>query len=129
MNTMHKFLILLIFLFSTACSTQVAPVTKGAVVGGVGGAATGAIVGEIISNGDVANSALLGAGVGTAVGIVGTYAVQEYREHKEIEGNNEIIKENYEEITDNQGKIEVYREDLLKDTRQVQPTAESPRHF
>ena len=62
---MHKLFVLLILITLVACGgRQVSPIAKKTAAGTVAGAGVGAIVGSVISNGNIGESALLGAGIG-----------------------------------------------------------------
>jgi hypothetical protein len=113
----NKFLILLCLIFSTAGCGQRLNYVESGIVGGAIGAGTGAIVGTIISNGDVGQSALLGTAIGFPVGIAFaaiqeayiTYNSESYAAKKQIIQNSneigqreEIIQALRERIKDNQ---------------------------
>jgi len=92
--------------------------------GGVLGAASGAIAGTLIANGDVAMSALLGAGLGVGSGLLVGYWLDEREKMRiaevkaAIERNERQIRENEEEIDalSKQVHSDSQREELNDDT-------------
>ena len=94
-------------------------VTNG-VVGAATGAGVGAAIGSAISNGDIANSALLGGGVGLAVGVVGTYAYKKIEIHNEIIDNDASIESNRKAILSKQAELDRARSDALLDSHDIE---------
>ena len=91
-----------------------------AVVGTVAGAAIGTAIGAAIEDGDIANSAMLGAGVGLAVGVVGTYAYKKIKIHNQIVGNDEAIEANRNEILAKQSELDSMRAAAIDDSRDIE---------
>ena len=116
-------LVLSLFLSSCGFLSNDGPthdyVVNGA-VGTVAGAGIGAAIGSAISNGDVANSALLGGGVGLAVGVVGTYAYKKIAAHNELIDNDDLIESNRAEILNQQAEVDQLRAEAIADSRGVE---------
>lgn len=117
-------LIISLFLISnlTACglfggSGPSAEIATNGAIGTVAGAGIGALVGATISNGDVASSALVGAGAGLVVGAVGTYAYKKIKVRNEIIGNDESIESNRVEILSKQSELDRMRAAAFNDSR------------
>ncbi len=85
------------------------------------GAGAGALVGSMISNGDVAKSALLGGAIGIPVGVLAGVAYRSHMEKKALEENEKIIKANYKYITARAVEIERLREKLTEDSFRIVP--------
>lgn len=114
-STLLKFLLPTLTLF-TACGPQAAIIETG-FLGGVAGAGTGAIIGSLISNGDVAASAGLGAAVGVPLAIGANLMYTSYSISKAAEERSEAIRANQQYIYEAQKEI---------DRRRNQIRAEAP---
>lgn len=75
----QRFLISAVVLFSASCSSWSHPVQGGA-AGAVLGGGAGAAVGSLITNGNVTNSAWLGAAIGVPVGVAAGYLYDQHLE-------------------------------------------------
>ena len=124
MDALIRFSFALLLIAGTACSTANDPYVESAAIGGVSGtlvgAGTGAAIGAMISNGDIAASALLGAGIGLPVGILAGIAYQNYTEESQLEENNRIIAQNFEYIKAREEKLLSMREEVLSDFQTIE---------
>lgn len=100
----------------TSLRTRGDYVFEGGAYGALAGAATGTAIGAAISNGDIAASALLGAGVGIPVGIIAALIIKNSQDGSILAANNEIIRNNQYRIGETQRQIESERESLLAET-------------
>lgn len=87
-----------------------------ALIGTAAGAGVGAAIGSAISNGDVAGSAMLGAGVGLVVGVAGTYAYEKIQVHNEIIDNDNSIEANRLQILSAQTELDKRRAEAMADS-------------
>lgn len=85
--------------------------------GGAIGAGSGALVGMAISNGDVAASALLGAGIGVPVGLAAGAIYAATANQRVLNRNNSIIDRNRGEILKRQEEINQLRDELIMDSK------------
>lgn len=90
-----------------------------AAVGTISGAGIGAAIGSYIQNGDVANNALLGAGVSLAVGVVGTYVHEKTKVHNQMVDNDQRIELNRKEILARQKELDSLRENAIAESRAI----------
>ena len=109
-----------ISIFMIGCSNAPYPDMTDTLVGGVSGAAigagTGALIGNVISNGDVAKSALVGGAVGLAAGAAIGALYQSAKEEAVIAVNNSQIRSNDKEIQKTYRDIRETKEELLSET-------------
>lgn len=108
--------ILLAGLFSlsilSGCGAHTDTLVQGGGIGVLAGAGTGAIVGAVISNGDVAASALLGGAIGLPAGLI-VAAVYDYHSERSVrERKLDEIKENQAQIFARQREIDTMREEI-----------------
>jgi hypothetical protein len=104
---------LLILTVVSGCSgLHARPVVTGGVVGAAAGAGTGAIIGSVISNGDIAASTLLGAGLGIPAGLIIGAIYDYYSEESIAERKRDVIQENQAQIFARQKEIDSLREQI-----------------
>jgi hypothetical protein len=101
-------------------NSDASDIALGAVVGTAAGAGIGAAIGSAITNGNVEKSLYLGAGVGLAVGAVGTYAYREIKVRNTIIDNDEKIATNKSDIVTGQSEVDRLREEVLADSYNIQ---------
>jgi len=104
-----------------ACGPQ-APILETGFWGGAAGAGAGALIGSIISNGDVAASAGLGAAVGIPLAIGSNLIYTSYSMSKAIEDRSDEIKANQQYIFEAQKEIDRRRHQIRADA----PAAPDP---
>ena len=134
MKTSLKIILSVSLLLLSACSTKsvnsaATPTLGTAATGAAVGGGIGAIVGAVITDGVIAESALLGAGIGIPVAIAGKYVYYRYKEDGEIDQNNYIIKENYEVLTEDRKAIDHYRQQSIDRIQEAETTADQSRHY
>lgn len=94
-------------------------VVTGAAVGTVAGAGIGTAIGAAITDGDIGRSALLGAGVGLAVGVVGVYAYDKMKPHWDIASNDEAIENNRLELVAEQAEVDKLRQEIYEESQSI----------
>jgi uncharacterized membrane protein YebE (DUF533 family) len=103
-----------------SCAPAGTSTVQDAAVGGLGGAAvgagTGAIIGSVISNGDVAKSALVGGAIGIPVGIIAGLAFRNASQNGEIADQREAIEENKQHILQQERELEYMRNEIRDDS-------------
>ena len=129
-----KIILSVSLLLLSACSTTsvnsaATPTVGTAVTGAAIGGGVGAIVGAVITDGVIAESALLGAGIGVPVMIAGKYVYYRYKEDGEVNENNYIIKENFEALSENRQAIDHYRQQSFDRIQEAETTADQSRHY
>ena len=90
-----------------------------AIAGSAVGAGAGALVGSVISNGDVAMSAALGAAIAIPVAVAASYYYQDFKREQELADNNAEIMRNYRYITERENEIQELRDRVDTESRQV----------
>lgn len=88
----------------------------GGVLGSAIGAGTGAIIGNNISDGDVTDSALLGAGIGLAAGTAIGAAYYHYEYEAAIDRNQDQIEANSKHIITTQIEAEELRQRAIAES-------------
>ena len=112
MNKLLTFFTSLLLLSGCALTGgQESTVTTG-LFGGAAGAGIGALAGSIISNGDIAMSAALGAGIGIPTAIVAEAAYSRYQKYSEAAEKAEVV----DDILENE-RILRRNEQLLDELR------------
>lgn len=114
---------------ATGCSSSyTTPVAVGGLSGAAAGAGTGAIIGAVISNGDVAASALMGGAIGLPVGLA-LGALYHYNSATKVaERKGDTIRKNQEELFARQREIDALREEIKNEGYQGNPP-ESDRQY
>lgn len=114
---------------SVGCSSSyVTPTAVGGLGGAAAGAGTGALIGAVISNGDIAASALLGGAIGLPVGLA-LGAIYHYNSAPNVQARlSDEIDQNQAEIFARQRELDALREDLRNDSPQGNP-AEGQRYY
>lgn len=117
------FLSALLALSACATSETATNATAGGLMGTAAGAGTGAIVGSVISNGDVGQSALLGGAIGLPVGILAGVAYSNHSQSVAIEDNQERIINNKLHIMQQDRELDYLRNKIRDDSssKTVQP--------
>ena len=125
--------ILFFFLALTGCYDKPTPLMKDAAVGGLTGAAigagSGALIGSLITNGDVAMSALFGGGIGLGAGVAIALTSRIMAEQTEMLANESAIASNEKELVENYQTIGGIRSDLQRDNAGVALDPERRRHI
>lgn len=107
-----------------ACSGGSSSVVGGGVVGGAVGAGTGAIIGSVIKNGAVGKSALLGGAIGIPVGMAIAAAI-DYNSKESVEQRYiERVKQNQRMIFNQERQLEMWREEVRKNSPKGTPAEE-----
>ena len=112
-------------LSSSGPSSEIA---TGAIGGVAIGAGVGALVGSVIDNGDIAKSAMMGAGAGLAVGMAAGYAYQKIKIENEISDNRSDIESNREEILSKQQELDRMRAAVVEESRGI-PVQRGPKVY
>ncbi len=111
--------ILILTIFLVGCSNAPYPDMTDTLVGGVSGAAigagTGALIGNVISNGNVAKSALVGGAIGVAAGATIGALYQSAKDQGTVMINNSQIRSNDRAIKSGYQEIQETRQELLSD--------------
>lgn len=131
MNICMRSFLLLGALSLGACSSEMGTnAAAGGAMGTAAGAGTGAIIGSVISNGDVGESALLGGAIGLPLGILGGVMYTNYSESSQIEENNERIINNREHILQQERELNYMRNKIREDSSSdaVQPDPDLIEH-
>lgn len=84
-------------------------VAVGGVLGTAAGAGAGALIGSVIENGDVGQSALLGGGIGLVAGVAIGYVKDKYADQQAIAINSNTIENNRLEILERQREVDDLR--------------------
>ncbi|MBN8548008.1 MAG: hypothetical protein J0M12_01695 [Deltaproteobacteria bacterium] len=127
---LKKSLTVVAILALAACSSSspsaTTNVAAGGIMGAAAGTATGAIVGAAISNGNVGQSAALGAGIGIPVGMLAGAMYNEYSDSAAIEDNTMRIIHNKQQILEQEQELESMRNSIREDssTEAVGPDSE-----
>lgn len=133
MRAVRAFFLIWVIISMASCSTLKReagkdPVTDG-LVGGLAGATAGGLTGAVIANGDVAASALLGAGIGVPAGILMGMAYQWYFVERVYERNKDVLEENEMTLARNRAIIEEYRKELMAEADNFQPDPEKKEYL
>ncbi len=131
MRAMIKSICILCLLSSgfCACSASSSSIAGGGVVGGAIGAGTGAIIGSVISNGAVGESALLGGAIGIPVGIAIAAMIDYNSQESQEQRYLEQLKQNQQLIFNQERQLERWREEVLKDSPKGTPPEELAEHL
>jgi mannitol-specific phosphotransferase system IIBC component len=107
----------------SACSSSQSRYVEPGMTGGAGGAAigagTGAIIGSVIANGDIASSALLGAGIGLPVGAALAIYLQQQEDQKELRENDRVINYNKDLIIGREAEIARLKRSVTDDSHSL----------
>ena len=107
--------------FCTSCGYVNSTHVTGGLLGSAAGAGTGAAVGSLISNGDIAASAGLGALIGLPVGIAVAALYEQYQEEQEYKAVQNQIIQNQELLAERQREIDALQQDSFDQSQRLQP--------
>jgi alkylated DNA nucleotide flippase Atl1 len=111
---------ILIASLSAACSPEPYDAMSwgfgGAAAGGVIGAGTGALIGNVIPNGAVMASTAVGGLIGIPAGAAIGVSIAEYRKAQELKAAKDIVVNNQAQIENRNKEIEDLRLKLMNET-------------
>lgn len=132
-NYIKSLTCLLVTVFQVGCSDGTGPDMTDTLVGGVmgvaAGAGAGALIGNAISNGDVAKSALVGGAIGLASGLAIGAIYQSTKNSIQLSANRSRILSNEEAIRSNEQEMGEVREELRTETSSMGVKTDTGEHI